>query len=101
MCRQPMFQLDGWGRIFMPNAALCHVRVLDNSGNEITRFGHYGNVDSRGPGEGSLVAKPEIPLGWPQAVGVSRRNVYVADLVNKRIVRLRKTYAATERVSIP
>jgi hypothetical protein len=97
MCRQPMFLVDGWGRIFVPNAILNHVRVLDNAGNEILRFGQYGNIDSRGELEGSLIRSPAIPLGWPQAVGVSRSHVYVADVLNLRIVRLRKVYG-TEQV---
>jgi hypothetical protein len=96
MCRQPMFQVDGWGRIFMPNAVLNHVRVVDNAGNEIVRFGQYGNIDSRGDRDGSMIRTPAIPLGWPQAVGVSREHVYVADVLNLRIVRLKKVYAAQE-----
>ena len=68
--------------------------MLDNNGNVITRFGRYGNADSRGPGQDSLIKTPDIPLGWPEAVGVSQKAVYVADVLNRRIVRLRKTYAA-------
>ena len=96
MCRQPMFQVDGWGRIFMPNAILNHVRVVDNAGNEILEFGHYGNIDSRGEMEGSMIRSPAIPLGWPEAVGVSRNHVYVADVLNLRIVRLKKVYGAEQ-----
>ncbi len=96
MCRQPMFQVDAWGRLFMPNAILNHVRVVDNAGNEILEFGHYGNIDSRGDRPGSLIKTPDIPLGWPQAVGVSRNHVYVADVLNRRIVRLKKHYSAEE-----
>ena len=99
-CRQPMFCLDPWGRLYMPNAVTYTVSVLDNNGNVITRFGHYGNADSRGPGQGSPIKTPEIPLGWPEAVGVSNKAVYVADVLNRRIVRLRKTYAAEKRCRI-
>lgn len=100
MCRQPMFQVDGWGRIFYPSAATCSVRIIDNEGNLIREFGHYGNIDSRGPSEKSLVKKPDIPFGWPQAVGVSKTNIYVADAVNRRIVRLKKAYAAEETCEV-
>jgi len=93
-CRQPMFCLDPWGRLYLPNAITYTVSVLDNNGNVITRFGRYGNADSRGPGQDSLIKTPDIPLGWPEAVGVSQKAVYVADVLNRRIVRLRKTYAA-------
>jgi hypothetical protein len=96
MCRQPIFQVDGWGRIFMPNALLSLVRVVDNNDNEILEFGHYGNIDSRGELEGSMVRTPAIPLGWPEAVGVSREHIYVADALNLRIARLRKVYGAEQ-----
>jgi hypothetical protein len=96
MCRQPMFQVDGWGRIFMPNAVLNHVRVVDNNNNEILEFGNYGNIDSRGDQEGSIISSPAIPLGWPQAVGVSKNHVYVGDVLNLRIVRLKKIYGAEQ-----
>ena len=99
-CRQPMFQLDGWGRLFIPNAITYSVQVVDNEGNEILKFGHYGNADSRGAGDDSPIKVPEIPLGWPEAVGVSRKAVYVADVLNRRIVRLLKTYAAEETCEV-
>ena len=38
------------------------IAAFDDSGNEILRFGGYGNRDSEGPGEDSLVKTPEIPL---------------------------------------
>ncbi|MCX7804070.1 MAG: hypothetical protein N3A38_02660 [Planctomycetota bacterium] len=96
MCRQPMFQVDGWGRIFYPCATTCSVRITDNNGNLIREFGRYGNVDSRGTGGDSAVRTPDIPLAWPEAVGVSRRAIYVSDVANRRIVRLTKRYAAEE-----
>jgi hypothetical protein len=101
MCRQPMFQVDGWGRLFIPNAITCSVRAVDNAGNLIQKFGRYGNIDSRGPGEDSLIKKPAVPLGWPEAVGASYKAVYVSDVVNRRIVRMKKVYAAAETVAVP
>jgi len=99
-CRQPMFCLDPWGRLYMPNAVTYTVTVLDNNGNVITRFGRYGNADSRGPGQDSPIKTPDIPLGWPEAVGVSNKAVYIADVLNRRIVRLLKTYAAEKTCRI-
>lgn len=96
MCRQPMFQVDGWGRIFYPCAATCSVKIVDNNGNLIREFGRYGNADSRGPGKGSTIRKPDVPLGWPQAVGVSHKAIYVSDVVNRRIMRLLKQYTVEE-----
>ena len=91
-CRRAMFQVDGWGRLFIPNTVTYSVRVADNENNDIFTFGNYGNVDSRGNGD-------NIPLGWPEAVSVSEKAVYVADALNHRIVRLLKKYAAEESVS--
>ena len=99
-CRQPMFHLDHYGRLFIPNAVTFSVQVVDNEGAEITRFGRYGNADSRGAGERSPVRTPAIPLGWPEAVGVSEKAIYVADVLNRRIVRLKKTFAAEETCRI-
>jgi len=100
MCRQPSFQLDGWGRLFYPNAITSSVRIVDNAGNLIQQFGHYGNIDSRGPGEDSAIKTPPVPLGWPQAVGVSGTKVYVLDVLNSRIVRMNKVYAAEATCAI-
>jgi len=118
MCRQPMFQVDGWGRLFIPNAITCSVRIVDNAGNFIQQFGHYGNIDSRGlprrpasetseasakevgPGEESLIKTPAVPLGWPEAVGASYKAVYVSDVLNRRIVRFKKVYAAEETCTV-
>ncbi len=100
MCRQPMFDVDRWGRLFLPNAITCSVRIVDNAGNLIQQFGHYGNIDSRGPGEDSMIKTPDVPLGWPQAVGASYKAVYVSDVLNRRIVRMKTVYAAEETVDV-
>jgi hypothetical protein len=99
-CRQPMFDVDPWGRIWMPNAATYSVQLVDNEGNRIIKFGKYGNADSRGDNDKSPIRKPKIPFGWPEAVGVSYKAVYVADVANRRVVRLTKTYAADESCAI-
>jgi hypothetical protein len=100
MCRQPMFQVDGFGRVFYPNAITSSVRAVDNAGNEILSFGAYGNIDARGPGAESPIKKPDVPLGWPEAVGVSQKAIYVSDVLNRRIVRMKKVYAAEETCEV-
>src|SRR5262249_20108036 len=37
---------------------------------------------------------PVIPLAWPIGVGVSYNHIYVCDQLNRRIVRVDKTWAA-------
>jgi hypothetical protein len=89
VCKEARFDLDGWGRLYIPNGLDYYVRMVDNTGNEITRFGYYGNHDSRGPE--SAVPEPAIPLGWPICVSVGqvgKKRVYVADGLNRRVVRV-------------
>lgn len=90
-CQSPRFDVDDYGRLYIPNAYTCSVRVLDNEGNEILTFGNYGNVDSQGP---------EIPLAYPVAAKASFRHIYVADSANRRVVRVDPTWAAEEACEI-
>jgi DNA-binding beta-propeller fold protein YncE len=91
-CTKPRFDVDAYGRVYMPNAVTFSISVRDNSDNRIVEFGHYGNYDCQGPG--SREPSPEIPLGWPVAVGVSDGHIYVGDCLNHRIVRADKTWKA-------
>jgi hypothetical protein len=90
-CTKPRFDVDPYGRLFLPNAITFSVSVRDNAGNEIVRFGRYGNFDCQGPE--SIEPEPPIPLGWPVAVGASDRYIYVGDCLNHRVVRVDKTFA--------
>lgn len=85
ICRSPRFDVDPYGRLFMPNAITNQVTVADNEGNEILRFGRYGNID--GPAGGALVS-----LNWPTSVAASEDFIYVADYANTRIARLAMNY---------
>ncbi|HUT36048.1 MAG TPA: hypothetical protein VNE39_21350 [Planctomycetota bacterium] len=91
-CTKPRFDVDPFGRLYIPNAITFQVSVRDNAGNEIARFGAYGNFDAQGPK--SKEPKPDIPLGWPLAVGASDRFIYVGDCLNHRVVRVAKSFAA-------
>jgi hypothetical protein len=91
-CTKPRFDLDPFGRLYIPNAISFSVSVRDNAGNEIIRFGGYGNFDAQGPK--SKEPKPGIPLGWPVAVGATDRFIYVGDCLNHRVVRADKSFAA-------
>ncbi len=98
-CTRPRFELDGYGRLYIPNAITYKVTVVDNSGNEIVRFGGYGNFDAQGPK--SAEPKPEIPLGWPVAVGASDKHIYVGDTLNHRIVRCDKMFVVSATCLVP
>ena len=91
-CVHLRFDVDDFGRLYLPNVITFSVSVRDNAGNEIARFGRYGNFDSQGPQ--SAEPKPDIPLGWPIAVGASDKFIYVGDCLNHRVVRVDRTWAA-------
>jgi hypothetical protein len=95
-CRSSYFDVDPYGRLFIPNGVTCQVYIADNAGNNIAVFGRYGNTDSRGglPGPGELVPGTGIPLAWPTSVAASEDFVYVADLINARLVRVQMAYDA-------
>ena len=75
------------------------IEVIDTNNNPIATFGKYGNEDSGGPD--ARVKKPDIPLAWPVYVAVSDRYAYVADTVNRRVVRIKLGAAAEATAAIP
>ena len=87
-CVKPRFDVDDFGRLYIPNVVTFTVSVRDNAGNELAQFGHYGNFDCQGPK--SAEPNPAIPFGWPMTVGASDRFIYVGDCLNHRIVRVDK-----------
>jgi DNA-binding beta-propeller fold protein YncE len=99
MCEGSGFDVDPFGRVFFPNLGQFRIEVIDTNNNPITTFGQYGNEDSGGPD--ARVKKPDIPLAWPTYVAVSDRWAYVADTVNRRVVRVKLAYAAEETCAVP
>jgi len=97
-CRTPRFEVDDYGRVYIPDALSCAVRVYDNAGNRIMAFGGYGNHDSQGPR--SKLPAPEVPLVCPMGVAVSFKHIYVADEINRRVVRVNPAYAAEETCAV-
>jgi hypothetical protein len=89
-CMTSRFCMDEYGRLWVPDVFRYRVTALDTAGNEICRFGHYGNVDSAGPG--SLIPKPAIPLTFPNATVAFNDKVYVIDRKSMRIVVADLTY---------
>lgn len=90
VCKEARFDLDRYGRLFVPHAATYSVGVLDNAGNELSRFGSYGNADSRAT---------TLAFGFPMAVSAGQLDagrLYVADLLNQRVARLEVRYGKEE-----
>jgi hypothetical protein len=121
-CTASDFDVDDFGRVFAPDTGRFRVGVLDTNGNEITSIGAYGNQDCCGPESYVLdpagkflrprqasdpkdlvspFAKPEIAFAWIVGVAVTDRHAYVDDVTNKRILRVKLDYAATETVALP
>lgn len=66
---------------------------------DMKSFGRYDNADSTGK-DGQETA-PSIPLGWPMTCGVNRHGrVYIADVLNHRIVRAGMFYETEIEVEI-
>lgn len=93
--RSPRFALDGFGRLHVPTNILPQVVILDDAGNEILRFGTYGNRDSTGGLTGDLVPTKGIPLGFPNSVAATDDHLYVGDMVNHRLLRIEKRFVLT------
>ncbi|MCW8133862.1 MAG: hypothetical protein KIS92_26175, partial [Planctomycetota bacterium] len=114
-CENITFDVDEFGRTFFPDLCGFRIVVLDPSGNELTKFGGYGNPENRGPDSpvvdpktGQLrerragdpkdlkspFAEPDIALAWPAGVGVTDKHAYIGDAVNRRLLRCKMTYAA-------
>jgi len=90
--RTTRFGVDGWGRIYYPSGLEPKVSVIDNEGNPVLSFGTYGNRDSMGGLPGDLVPTKDIPMAWPNSVDATDDYIYVGDLVNIRLLRIRKTF---------
>jgi hypothetical protein len=98
MCEGGGFDVDAYGRVFFPNTGQFRAEVVDTNNNPIAIFGKYGNQDSGGPA--AKVKKPEVPLAWPLTVAVSDTHAYVADTLNRRVVKVRLAAAVEESVEV-
>lgn len=99
--RSPRFGVDGYGRICFPTNIAPRVTVIDNAGNEILQFGMYGNRDSLGGLTGDLVPTKDIPLGFPNSVDATDDYIYVADMVNLRLLRIAKKFRLEAAAKVP
>jgi hypothetical protein len=115
------FDVDDFGRTFVPDAGRFRVTVLDTSGNEVMHFGGYGNQDYWGPDSyvvdpatkllrprkaddpkdlKSPFAEPEIAFNQIIGLTVTDRYAYVADYRNRRVLRCKLSYSAEETCEV-
>jgi hypothetical protein len=74
------FDLDRYARSFLPEAHRQSVSVVDSNGNFILRMGEYANVDDKVDG---------IPIAFCRDVGVNDTHLYVDDVTNGRLLKVR------------
>ncbi len=98
-CFAGRFGLDRYGRLFIPNAPVRRVEVVDGAGNLMAAFGRYGNVDNGGPG--SKRPLKGVPMNWGANVAVSDSAVYIADTNNRCVIKVRLDYKATGICPLP
>ena len=91
VCLNARFDLDFFGRTFVPESHRNTLSVLDTNGNFILRLGGYGNQDDRGP---------EIRLAHCRYVTVNDQRLYLNDVVNKRILSVDLKYERDVSVQI-
>jgi hypothetical protein len=91
VCRAGRFDVDGFGRVFIPDALRKRIVVLDNAGNVIQKIGGRGNLDN---------TKGPLTFDEPYAVAAAADRFYVADRSLGRIVRARIYYGAADSVVV-
>jgi hypothetical protein len=99
ICITPRMSLDRYGRLFVPETAARRINVLDTEGNRLCSFGRYGNPDNGGTD--SLRPMEGIPLNWAYCVAASDRAIYISDLNNSQVLRVRLDYRAAEKGPVP
>jgi hypothetical protein len=99
ICVNAHFDIDRYGRLFVPNALARQVEVMDTEGNPICVFGRYGNVDNGG--KDSLRPVDGVPLNWGVDVAVSDTAAYIGDLSNRCVVKVRLDYRVAASCPVP
>jgi hypothetical protein len=97
-CNTGYMTVDACDRVVVTDTARFQVKILDLAGNIIAYVGRYGNRDCAGPD--SKYPEPEIAFRSPGAVAVVGDDLFVADDLNKRILRCRLGYKAKAEVPL-
>ncbi len=89
-----IFDLDEYGRLYIPDAGKESVVVLDNEGNEILRL--KKTVAAGAGGKGTA-----YHVGWPHRVACTRKAIYFGEGLSRRVIRVALGYAAEATCNLP
>ncbi|MHC4917447.1 MAG: hypothetical protein ACYTGB_18370, partial [Planctomycetota bacterium] len=92
-CENVTFDVDEFGRVFIPDLMLFRVRVIDTAGNAVTHFGTYGNPDD-------VIGEKRTCFSWLVGVGATDKYVYTGDAMNRQMLRSKITYAVEETCEV-
>lgn len=91
-CAQARWDLDGFGRSYIPFMQLYSIMIADANGNTIMRLGRWGNVDSSKTGD--------IGLIQVRGIAASDRALYIADEGNLRILKATMLYHVEQELTL-
>jgi len=94
ICTQGRIDVDGFGRVYVPQLHRQAVLVLDPHGNPVLRVGRYGNAEFEMKGG-------DIRFAAPTFVGASDTALYVVDRGLGRVLKAKLGYGAEETVPVP
>jgi hypothetical protein len=100
--------LDLYARSFLPEVDRYSILVVDSNGNEILRFGRYGNVEDgmpiikeKGPSNPNSIGGDEVAIMHAQMLAVqSNKRLFISDLGNARVLSVLLDYQETKLLKI-
>jgi hypothetical protein len=91
-CGGGHFDVDEFGRLYVPDSGDGQVVILDNAGNEIF---HVQDTADSDDGKGT-----KVNLGYPHRLACSRQALYLSDPVNNRVLRIKLKWQTEETCGV-
>jgi hypothetical protein len=98
LCNVQRFDVDRYGRIFMPDPFMLSIKAIDNSRNHIFIFDHVDMTTMLN--DMGKLAEARL-LGWPHVVEATDNAIYVADQINNQVVCFSLDADVTDTVQAP
>lgn len=87
-CRSNRFDLDDYGRLFVPDGVQGRIEVLDTNGNTIGFFGRRGPV------------APNLEFRWPTMVVAGDEDAWVLDELHSAVTQVKLIYTTNEEAAL-